>query len=38
MLHDASMKTESKFAGVNLDLIKNVVFHLHFEEIIKDLK
>jgi hypothetical protein len=34
MLYVAGMKTESEFAGVSLDFLENMVFHLHSEEIM----
>jgi hypothetical protein len=38
MLYMAGMKTESEFSDVYLDFIRNLLFHLHSEEIIRSLK
>jgi hypothetical protein len=38
MRYVAGMKTESEFDDVNLDLLENVVFHLHSEEIMQNLR
>jgi hypothetical protein len=38
MLYAAGMKTESEFVDVTLDFIRNVVFHLHFKEMMQNMK
>jgi hypothetical protein len=38
MLYVAGMKTESEFADVYLDLFENAIFHLHSEEIMRNLR
>jgi hypothetical protein len=38
MLYVAGMKTESEFADTHLDFIRNAVFYLHPEEIIRNMR
>jgi hypothetical protein len=38
MLYIAGMKTESEFADVYLDLLENVAFHLHSEEMMRNMR